>query len=129
MDVVNVMYGLLFVFHVWMLRGVSVTAMLVRDSVGVVAGCECMGGTRGLGVVSSADDVLEMSGVRGVRDVGEVCEISMCIAQARWEVRGFGLGFSNPVGTGGVWDMCLCCDGMGDVGGSGWTARVLVMSV
>ena len=25
------------------------------------AGCECMGGTRGSGRVSSADDVLEMS--------------------------------------------------------------------
>ena len=39
-------------------------------------GCgECMGGIHGSGVVSSADDVLEMSGGRGV---GEVCE--MCLA-------------------------------------------------
>ena len=27
-----------------------------------------------------------------------------------------GLGFTNPVGTGGVLDMCLCC-GCGGVGG------------
>ena len=46
---------------------------------GVVAeneGCECMGGTRGLGVVSSAYDVQEMS-VRGVRGVYGVCEMYM----------------------------------------------------
>ena len=23
-------------------------------------------------------------------------------------MRGLGLGFTNPVGTGGVWDVCLC---------------------
>ena len=33
----------------------------VGDRGGVVVGCECMGGTRGLGVVPSADDMLEMS--------------------------------------------------------------------
>ena len=31
-------------------------------------------------------------------------------------------GFTNPVGTGGVCDMCLGCGG---VGGSGWMASVL----
>ena len=33
-------------------------------------------------------------------------------------VRGLGLGFTNPVGTGGVTDVCLCfgCGGVGDVG-------------
>ena len=32
---------------------------------------------------------------------------------------GLGLGFSNPVGTEKVLDVCLCfgCDGVGDVGG------------
>ena len=32
-----------------------------------------------------------------------------------------GFGLSNPVGTGGVLDMCLCfgCGGVGDVVGSG----------
>ena len=34
-----------------------------------------MGGTRGLGVVSSADDVQEMSVVGGMRGVGGVCEM------------------------------------------------------
>ena len=24
---------------------------------------------------------------------------------------------SNPVGTGGVLNLCLCCSGVGDVGG------------
>ena len=32
-----------------------------------------------------------------------------------------GFGFTNPAGTGGVWDMCLCfgCGGVDGVGG-GW---------
>ena len=35
-----------------------------------------------------------------------------------------GLGFSNSVGTGGVFDVCLClvCGGVGGVGGEwAWT--------
>ena len=34
-------------------------------------------------------------------------------------MRELGLGFTNPVGTGGVLDMCLCfgCGGVGGVGG------------
>ena len=34
-------------------------------------------------------------------------------------MRGFGLGFTNPVGTVGVLDVCLCldCGGVGGVGG------------
>ena len=30
-------------------------------------------------------------------------------------MRGLGLGFTNHVGTGGVWDVCLClgCGGVG----------------
>ena len=33
-------------------------------------------------------------------------------------MRGLGLGFTNPVGTGGVLDVCLCfgCGGVGGVG-------------
>ena len=34
-----------------------------------IAACEYMGGTRGSGFVSTADDMLEMSEVRGVRGV------------------------------------------------------------
>ena len=34
-------------------------------------------------------------------------------------MRELGLGFTNPVGTGGVLDMCLCF-GCGGVGGGRW---------
>ena len=41
-------------------------------------------------------------------------------------MRGLGVGFSNAVGTGGVFDVCLClgCGGVGGVGGEwvgAWT--------
>ena len=69
-------------------------------------GSEYMGGTRGL---ASAGDVLEMSVVRGV---GGVCDICMCLARGwrcwgEW-VTGMGLGFTNSGETWGKWDMCLC---------------------
>ena len=35
-------------------------------------------------------------------------------------MRGLGLGFTNPVGTGGVWDACLCCGGVGALLGPGY---------
>ena len=58
----------------------------------------------------------------------------MCLARGgvggeggEW-MRGLGLGLTNPVGTGGVLDVCLCfgCGGVGGVcgewvGGGGWT--------
>ena len=50
---------------------------------GVVAVSAYMGGTRGPGVLSSAGDVLEMSVVRGI---GGVCDMCMCLAPAGWEV-------------------------------------------
>ena len=84
----------------------------------------CMSGTRGSGVLSSAGDVLEMSVARGVDGV---CD--MCMPLARGSVggeggewmRGLGLGFTNPVGTGGVLDVCLCfgCGGVGGEWGRG----------
>ena len=46
----------------------------------------------------------------------------MCLDQRGWRegewMRGLGLGFTNPVRTGGVLDVCLCfgCGGMGSVG-------------
>ena len=54
------------------------------DNVGVVtvsAGFEYMGGTRVSGFVSTADDVLEMSVVRGVRGVCGVCGMGMCLGR------------------------------------------------
>ena len=45
---------------------------------GVVAVSACMCGTRGSGIFSSTCDVLEMSVVRGVRGV---CDMCMCLAQ------------------------------------------------
>ena len=89
---------------------------------GVVAVSACMSGTCGSGVLSSTGDVLEMSVVRGV---GGVCDMCMCLARVvaggeggEW-MRELGLGFTNPVGTVGVLDMCLCfgCGGVGGVGG------------
>ena len=81
-----------------------------------------MCGTRGSGVLSSAGDVLEMSVVRGV---GGVCDMCMCLAQGRvggvgdeW-VRG--LGFTNPGGTGGS-GICVCL-----LRGSGWAAWARVL--
>ena len=42
------------------------------------------------------------------------------------EMRGMGLGFTNAVGAGGVWDMCmcLCCGSVCDVGGGHGSGRV-----
>ena len=54
--------------------------------------------------------------MRAVR--GGVCEMCICLALR-------GVGLTNPVGTWGEWDVCLClgCDGVGGVGGgSGWVA-------
>ena len=53
-----------------------------------------MGGTRGSGVLSSACDVLEMSVVRGV---GGVCDMCMCLARG-------GVG-----GVGGEWVIHVNC--------------------
>ena len=76
----------LVVLHGCMLRncdgdgnaGVGVGGGMVTVS----AGCEYMDGTRGSGFVSTADDVLEMSVVSGVRSVGGVCEMYMCLDRA-----------------------------------------------
>ena len=71
---------------------------------GVVAVSVYMGGTRGSGVLSCAVDVLEISVVRGV---GRVCDMCMCLARGgvgdvggEW-VTGLGLGFTNSGGTCG----------------------------
>ena len=70
----------------------------------------CMSGTRGSGVLSSTGDVL-------VRGIGGVCDMCMCLARGgvggkggEW-MREFGLGFTNPLGTGGV--LGFGCGGVG----------------
>ena len=79
--------------------------------VAVSAGHEYVGGTRGSGIVSNANNVLWISVVRGMRGIGGLCE-NVCLAwgsvggEAGELIRGLGLGFINPVGTGGVWDVC-----------------------
>ena len=47
----------------------------------VVVSAWHVGGTRGSGIGFSAADVLWMSVVHGVRGVGEVCEMCMCLAR------------------------------------------------
>ena len=97
----------------------------------MVAVSAYMDGTRGSGVSSSAGVVFEMSVVRGV---GGVCDMCMCFARdgvggvGGEYVRGLGLGFANPGGTGVKCDMCLCfvCGGVGGVGGSGWATWIRV---
>ena len=94
---------------------------------GVVAVSAYMGGTRCSGVLSSAGDVPDMSMVRGV---GGVCDMCMCWARGvvrgvggEW-VTGLGLGITNSGGTWGKWDMCLCfgCSGVSGVVVSGCPA-------
>ena len=55
--------------------------------------------------------------MHGMRGVGGVCEMGICLARCGVGegVRGLGLGLTNPVGTGGVFDLCLClgCGGYG----------------
>ena len=77
----------------------------------VVVGAEHVGGTRGSGIVSCAADVLGIIVVRGMRGVGGVCEMCICLARGGVGgegVRGLGWGFTNPVGTGGVLGTCVC---------------------
>ena len=89
---------------------------------GVVAVSVFLGGTRGSDVLSSAGDVLEMSVVRAV---GEVCDMCMYLARGgvgdvggEW-VRGLGLSFNN---SGGPWGngICVCVLVAVVLGESGW---------
>ena len=55
----------------------------------VVVSAGHVGGTRGLGIVSSAADMLWMSVVHGMRRVGGVCEMCVCVwLGAAWVERG-----------------------------------------
>ena len=62
----------------------------------VSAGHVCS--TRGSGSVSSAADALGMSVVRGMRGVGGVCEVYMCLA--RGSVGGEGGWLDERIGFG-----------------------------
>ena len=81
----------------------------------------CMSGTRGSGVLSSTGNVL-------VRGVGGVCDMCMCLARGGvggeggdW-MRELGLGFTNPVGTGGgVGHVSFGCGGVGGEWVGAWT--------
>ena len=81
--VITVMRVLLFVLHVCMLRECEGEDNAdVGDGEGVVVvSAGHVGGPCGSGSVSSAADVLEISVVRGMRGVGGVCEMSMCLAR------------------------------------------------
>ena len=66
-----------------------------------------VGGTHGSGIVSIAADVLWMSVVCGMRGVGGVCEMCMCLARLRpWVERGrvderIGFGLYQSCGNRG----------------------------
>ena len=47
----------------------------------MVASARHVGDTRSAGIVSRADDVLWVSVVGGIRGVGGVCEMCMCLAR------------------------------------------------
>ena len=55
----------------------------------------------------------------GVRGAGVMCEMGICLAWrgvgGDW-IRELGLGFTYPVGTGGVLDVCLGCGSLGGYG-------------
>ena len=69
-----------------------------------------VGGTRGSGIVSSTADVLWMSVVRGMRGVGEVCAMCMCLA---WG------------GVGGFDIICTSCFSMSINKSKGQTFKVI----
>ena len=108
----------------------------VESGGGVFAVSAYMGGTRGSCVLASADDVLEMSVVRGVCGV---CDMCMCLARGgvggvggEW-VTGLGLGFTNSGGTWGKWGLCFGCGGVGGewmgLGGWGGVTYVCLVSL
>ena len=68
-------------------------------------------GTRGAGIVSSTADVLWMSVVRGMKDVGGVCEMCMCMhIGCVWYVCCYvkKKAVSLQLVRGGIW-VCMRC--------------------
>ena len=84
-----------------------------------------VGGTHGPGIVSSAAGVFGGVWCVGCEELVEyVRGVFVWLGAARVErgggrLRRLGLSFTNPVGTGGVLDVCMCfgCGGVGGVGG------------
>ena len=73
-----------------------------------------VGATCGSGILS----VMDECGAWDVRSWWSMCDVYVFGSGWRGregEVRGLALGFSNPVGTGGVLVVCLCfvCGGVG----------------
>ena len=89
-------------------EGARVTEMQMWGGGRVVvvsAGHEYVGGTCGSGIVSSAADV------QGIRGVGKVCEMCMCLVRG-----GVGGDGALPI----LWEQGVClCLGSGSVGGVG----------
>ena len=80
-DACAVCVGCEYAERVWECKGDDSAGVGDRGSVvAMSAGHESMGGTPGSDIVSSADDVLEMSIVHGMRGV---CYMCMCLAQGR----------------------------------------------
>ena len=69
-----------------------------------------VGGTRAPGIVSNAAEVIWMSVVRGMRGVGEVFEMCMCLAQGG--VGGEGVEWIRGLGIG----LYQSCENRGNVG-------------
>ena len=87
-----------------------------------------VGGICGSSIVSSASDMLWMSVVRGMRGVGRVCEICMCLTRVGVggegdERIGFGLyqscGNRGSVGRVSVFWLLWCGWGVGEGRGPG----------
>ena len=73
----------LFVLHVCMLRECEVEGNAgVGDGGVVVVSAGHVGSTRGSGIVFSAAETLGMSVVPGMREVGGVCEMCICLARS-----------------------------------------------
>ena len=91
----------------------------------VVAMSGYMGGTRGLGVLSSAGDVVEMSVVRGV---GGVCDMCMCGSGRGWEVLGvMGERFGFYPSCGNRGKVGYVCVLVAVVGGGEWVCIFLCL--
>ena len=73
-----------------------------------------VGGTRGSGIASSASSVVDECRAWDERSWWSAWDLYVFDSGRRgsrggeW-MRGLGLGFSDPVGTGDVLGVCLCC--------------------